>query len=72
MIQKLKVNNKRITGDDLVTIVRKLNEVIEVINGSKTKESIVTTNGSSILDGDIVISSSGLGNTPKEISFLTK
>lgn len=38
MIQKLKVNNKRITGDDLVTIVRKLNEVIEAINNGNTKE----------------------------------
>lgn len=38
MIQKLKVNNKRITGDDLVTIVRKLNEVIEAINEGNAKE----------------------------------
>ena len=35
-------------------------------------ESIVTTNGSPIVDVVTVISSSGLGNTPKEISFLTK
>lgn len=38
MIQKLKVNNKRITGDDLVVIVGKLNEVIDAINKSDTKE----------------------------------
>lgn len=38
MIQKLKVNNARITGDDLVVIVRKLNEVIDTINDSNTKE----------------------------------
>lgn len=54
MIQKLKVNNARITGDDLVTIVRKLNEVIEVINGSKTKESIVTTNNSNTKEDENV------------------
>lgn len=54
MIQKLKVNNKRITGDDLVTIVRKLNEVIEAINGSKTKKPIVTTNNSNTKEDENV------------------
>ena len=54
MIQKLKVNNKRITGDDLVTIVRKLNEVIEAINGSKTKEPIVTTNNNNTKEDENV------------------
>ena len=54
MIQKLKVNNKRITGDDLVTIVRKLNEVIEAINDSKTKEPIVTTNNNNTKEDENV------------------
>lgn len=45
MIQKLKVNNARITGDDLVVIVKKLNEVIDTINGN-TKKPNNTTNKS--------------------------
>ena len=54
MIQKLKVNNKRITGDDLVVIVGKLNEVIDAINGTKTREPIVTTSKSNTKEDENV------------------